>query len=71
MDKDKKEILYDVFDVDTGNWEDGTTLDEIEKEMLSFSEFYDYYRAERDIARKLLTDRLIKTQKKLIKEHTK
>ena len=71
MHKDKKEILYDVFDVDTGNWEDGTTLDEIEKEMLSFSEFYDYYRAERDIARKLLTDRLIKTQKKLIKEHTK
>ena len=64
-------IHYDVFDVDTGNWEDGTTLDEIEKEMLSFSEFYDYYRAERDIARKLLTDRLIKTQKKLIKEHTK
>ena len=64
-------ILYVVFDVYRGIWEDGTTLDEIEKEMLSFSEFYDYYRAERDIARKLLTDRLIKTQKKLIKEHTK
>ena len=71
MDKDKKGILYDVFNVDTGDWEDSTTLGEVEKEKLSFNESFDYYKAERDIARKLLVDSLIKTQRKIIKEHTK
>ena len=68
MAKKSKVKLYDVFDVTTGSWEDSTTLDEVERENLSFSEFFEYYTAERDIARKLLTDRLIKAQKNLIEE---
>ena len=64
----KKVIIYDVLDIGTGEWEDAITLDEMEKERLSFSECYEYYTAERDIARKLFTELLIKSQNEMIKK---
>ena len=68
MSNKKKVILYDVFDVDTCNWEDSVTLDDIDKERLSFSEQYDYYTSERDIARKLFKDLLKQAQEEVFKE---
>ena len=68
MAKKDKIKLYDVFDVSTGEWEQATTLGDVDKERLSFSECFEFYTAERDIARKLLTDRLIKAQKELIED---
>lgn len=65
MDKKKKVLLYDVFDVNEGSWSDCVTLDEIEKELLSFSEFFDYYTAERDIARKLFKSMLKRSHNKI------
>jgi len=68
MEKKDKVELYDIFDVTTGKWEEATTLDEVERDKLSFGECFEFYTAERDIARRLLTDRLIKAQKELIEE---
>jgi len=65
--KDKLK-LYDVFDVSTGEWEEATTLKDADREKLTFSECFEFYTAERDIARRLLTDRLLEAQKELIEE---
>ena len=67
----KKKVVYDVFDVDLGEWEESITLEEAEKEMLSFSECFEYYQAERAIARKLFSDMLRSSQKELIEEAEK
>ena len=71
MSKKKKEVLYDVFDVESLSWDSSVTLDEEESRMLSFSEQYDYYTSERDIARKLFKDLLKESQKEYMKESSK
>ena len=68
MAKKSKVIIYDIFDVDSGEWEDSVTLDEVDKDRLSYTECFEYYQAERAIARKLFTDMLKSSQKELIEE---
>jgi len=68
MAKKSKVIIYDIFDVDSGEWEDSVTLDEVDKDRLSYIECFEYYQAERAIARKLFTDMLESSQKELIEE---
>tara|TARA_Y100000356_G_scaffold47539_2_gene37682 strand:- start:1358 stop:1570 length:213 start_codon:yes stop_codon:yes gene_type:complete len=68
MANNDKLKLYDVFDVSTGEWEEATTLEDADRQKLTFSECFEFYNAERDIARRLLTDRLLAAQKELIEE---
>ena len=68
MANNDKLKLYDVFDVSTGGREEATTLEDADREKLTFSECFEFYNAERDIARRLLTDRLLAAQKELIEE---
>jgi len=63
MSKEKKPSIYEVFDVSTGKFDE-----EALESLDSFSEHYEYYNAERDIARKMMKDLLKKSRDKIIKE---
>ena len=68
MSKEKKPSIYEVFDVSTGKFVDAITDEEALESLDSFSEHYEYYNAERDIARKMMKDLLKKSRDKIIKE---
>ena len=65
MEKDKKEVEYDVFDLMTGRFEELEGF-EVEETFKTFAEHYEYYNAERDIARKIMIDMLDEAKKSVL-----
>ena len=65
MEKDKKEVEYDVFDLMTGRFEELEGF-EVEETFKTFAEHYEYYNAERDIARKIMIDMLCEAKKTVL-----